>query len=51
VAVNWAALCPEVTTTLAGTVRIELLVPSGTLNPLVPALVFKDTVQVEVPGV
>jgi hypothetical protein len=49
VAVNCAVPCPAVTTTLAGTVKLALLLLSGTVNPPVEAFAVKVTEQVDVP--
>ena len=43
--------CPEATVTLAGTVRLALLLESDTANPLPVAVPPRVTVQVVLPGV
>jgi len=44
-------VCPEATVTLAGTVRLALLLESATANPLPEAAPFKVTEQEVPPGV
>ena len=51
VAVKVLLLCPEATVTLAGTVRLALLLESDTANPLPVAVPLRATVQVVLPGV
>lgn len=51
VAVKLAEVCPAVTVTLEGTVRLALLLESETGNPPAGAAAFKETVQELVPGV
>ena len=46
-----AEVCPDATVTLVGTVRLPLLLESGTANPLEEAAVFRVTVQGVLPGV
>jgi hypothetical protein len=42
-------LCPAVTTTLPGTVKLALLLLSGTLSPPVGAFAVSVTEQADVP--
>ena len=44
-------VCPEATVTLAGTVRVALLLESDTVNPLPVAAPVNPTVQEVLPGV
>ena len=50
-AVKPAVVCPEATVTLDGTVRLPLLLESGTTNPPDGAAKFRVTVQGVLPGV
>jgi hypothetical protein len=49
--VKLAVVCPEVTVTLEGTVRLALLLESGTANPPDWAAEFRVTVHGVLPGV
>jgi hypothetical protein len=44
-------VCPEATVTLAGTVRLALLLESDTTNPFTGAAPVKATEQAVLPGV
>jgi hypothetical protein len=51
VAVKVLLVCPEATVTLAGTVRLALLLESDTVNPPPEAAPVNPTVQEVLPGV
>ncbi len=51
VAVKLFEVCPAATVTLAGTVRLVLLLESETGNPPAGAVPFSETVQGVLPGV